>query len=71
MIQEYRLLLVLEANNMAIPDIDKILLINGEEEELSKKERAIKDAIYFYFASDDDKELLESLRMSGAFPSLK
>jgi hypothetical protein len=70
-IREYRLLLVLESNNVSIEDMDKILMVNGEEDELGKKDRAIKDAIQLYFMLEDEKELMESLRMSGAFKSIK
>lgn len=70
LIKEYRLLLVLEGNNISAEDIDKILLINGEGEDLTKKDKAIKDALNLFFMLEDEKELIESLKMSKAFPSL-
>jgi hypothetical protein len=69
-IKDYRLALVLEANNMSERDIDKVLSLTADLEELTQKDRVIKDAIDLYFSIEDEDELVNSLKCSGLFPSL-
>ena len=69
MIQEYRLVLVLEAYKMSKEDIDKVFQV-WTADELAKKDKAIKDSINLYFTLEDPDELISDLRMSKAFPSL-
>lgn len=69
MIQEYRLVLVLEAYKMSKEDIDKVFQV-WTADELAKKDQAIKDSINLYFTMEDSDELISDLRMTKAFPSL-
>lgn len=70
-IKDYRLALVLEANNMTERDIDKILMLTADPEELTQKDRVVKDAIDLYFSIEDEAELINSLKCSQLFQSLK
>jgi len=70
-IKDYRLALVLEANNMNERDIDKILMLTADPEELTQKDRVVKDAIDLYFTIEDEGELINSLMCSQLFQSLK
>lgn len=52
-------------------DIDKILMLTADPEELTQKDRVVKDAIDLYFTIEDEAELVNSLKCSDLFHSLK
>ncbi len=55
---------------MSKEDIDKVLQL-AEAEEQTGIERTIKDVIEMYFMLEDESELIDSLKRTKAFPSLK
>lgn len=70
LIKDYRICQVLEKYNMDKEDIDKVLMIM-EAEELNGIDQMVKDTVDMYWAIEDEGELINTLKGSGAFPSLK
>jgi hypothetical protein len=68
--KEYRLIVVLEKYSMSNEDIERMLVINNETEDLSKKEKGVKDSIELFFMLEDEDEFVENLRASALFKSI-
>lgn len=68
--KEHRLIVVLENQNMSHDDIERMLVINNQTEDLSKKELGIKDTIELFFMIEDEDEFVDNLRSSGLFKSI-
>ena len=68
--KEHRLIVVLEKYNMSNDDIDRMLVINNQIEDLSRKEKGVKDSIELFFMLEDEDEFVENLRSAGLFKSI-